>query len=167
MNLKKTGKVFTSKFVGTGPSSYKKRRIYRATVSQSLRNTNLSQSEVLQWRANWFLHIQHILQTMQFLSWYHMICDVAGFCAGYFITSNLIGTQALLSAQTQFSFSGSRKWPCLGPLEHFYILYVLINFFCCLCLLTYPSKVLKFFAAFAVILFLCVWLIRISLELAS
>jgi len=34
MNLK----VFTSKFVGTGPSSYKK-RIYRAAVSQSFRNT--------------------------------------------------------------------------------------------------------------------------------
>jgi len=36
MNLK----VFTGKFVGTGPSSYKK-RIYRAAVSQSLRNTVL------------------------------------------------------------------------------------------------------------------------------
>ena len=31
--LKKIGKVFTSKFVGTGPSSYEK-RIYRAAVSQ-------------------------------------------------------------------------------------------------------------------------------------
>jgi hypothetical protein len=39
MNLK-NGKVFTSKFVGTGPSSYKK-RIYRAAVSQRLRNTTL------------------------------------------------------------------------------------------------------------------------------
>jgi hypothetical protein len=38
--LKKIGKVFTSKFVGTGPSSYKK-GIYRAAVSQSLRNTGL------------------------------------------------------------------------------------------------------------------------------
>ena len=37
MNLK-NGKVFTSKFVGTGPSSYEK-RIYRAVVSQRLRNT--------------------------------------------------------------------------------------------------------------------------------
>ena len=36
--LKKIGKVFSSKFVGTGPSSYNK-RIYRATVSQRLRNT--------------------------------------------------------------------------------------------------------------------------------
>jgi len=36
--LKKNGKVFTSKSVGTGPSSYEK-RIYRAVVSQSLRNT--------------------------------------------------------------------------------------------------------------------------------
>ena len=38
--LKKIGKVFTSKFVGTGPSSYKK-RIYRAAVLQRLRNTGL------------------------------------------------------------------------------------------------------------------------------
>ena len=38
--LKKNGKVFTSKFVGTGPSSYKK-RIYRAAVSQRLRNTGV------------------------------------------------------------------------------------------------------------------------------
>jgi len=38
--LKKIGKVFTSKFVGTGPSSYEK-RIYRAAVSQRLRNTGL------------------------------------------------------------------------------------------------------------------------------
>ena len=37
----KNGKVFTSKFVGTRPSSYKK-RIYRAAVSQKLRNTVLS-----------------------------------------------------------------------------------------------------------------------------
>ena len=38
--LKKIGKVFTSKFVATGPSSYKK-IIYRAAVSQRLRNTAL------------------------------------------------------------------------------------------------------------------------------
>jgi len=37
---KKIGKVFTSKFVGTGPSSYEK-RIYQATVSQRLRNSGL------------------------------------------------------------------------------------------------------------------------------
>jgi hypothetical protein len=35
---KEIGKVFTSKFVGTGPSSYEK-RIYQAAVSQRLRNT--------------------------------------------------------------------------------------------------------------------------------
>jgi len=39
MNLK-NGKVFTSKFVGTGPSTYEK-RINRAAVSQRLRNTAL------------------------------------------------------------------------------------------------------------------------------
>ena len=38
--LKKIGKVSTSKFVGTGTSSYEK-RIYRAAVSQRLRNTGL------------------------------------------------------------------------------------------------------------------------------
>ena len=38
MNFKKNGNVFTSKSVGTGPSSYDK-RIYRAAVSQRLRNT--------------------------------------------------------------------------------------------------------------------------------
>ena len=38
--LKKIGKVFTSKFVGTGHSSYEK-RIYRAAVSQRLRNVAL------------------------------------------------------------------------------------------------------------------------------
>jgi len=42
MNLK-NGKVFTSKYVGTGPSSCEK-RIYRAAVSQSLRNTALDHS---------------------------------------------------------------------------------------------------------------------------
>jgi len=44
MNLKKIGKVFTIKFVGTGPSSYEK-RIYRAAVSQRLRNTGLEYIE--------------------------------------------------------------------------------------------------------------------------
>ena len=42
--LKKNGKIFTSKFVGTGPSSYKK-RIYRAAVSQRLRNTGILHDE--------------------------------------------------------------------------------------------------------------------------
>jgi hypothetical protein len=37
---KKFGKVFTSKFVGTGPSSYVK-RIYEAAISQRLRNTGV------------------------------------------------------------------------------------------------------------------------------
>jgi len=40
MNIKKLEKIFTSKFDGAGPSSFKK-RIYRATVSQRLRNIAL------------------------------------------------------------------------------------------------------------------------------
>jgi len=46
MNLKKIGNVFTSKFVGTGPSSYEK-RIYRAAVSRRLRNTALEDRNFL------------------------------------------------------------------------------------------------------------------------
>ena len=38
--VKKIGKLLTSTSVGTGPSSYEK-RIYRAAVSQRLRNTAL------------------------------------------------------------------------------------------------------------------------------
>jgi len=43
--VKKIGKIFKNKFVGTGPSSYKK-RIYRAAVPQRLRNSGLH------WRRN-------------------------------------------------------------------------------------------------------------------
>jgi hypothetical protein len=42
--LKKVEKVFTSKCVGARPSSYKK-RIYRAAVSQKLRNAALDKTE--------------------------------------------------------------------------------------------------------------------------
>ena len=38
--LTKIGKVLMSKFVGSGPSSYEK-IIYRAAVSQRLRNTGV------------------------------------------------------------------------------------------------------------------------------
>jgi len=38
--------LFTSKFVGTGPSSYKN-IIYRAAVSQRLRNTSIENQDRL------------------------------------------------------------------------------------------------------------------------
>jgi len=44
--LKKNGKVFTSIFVGTGPSSYEK-GIYQAAVSRMLRNTGLCHTGLL------------------------------------------------------------------------------------------------------------------------
>ena len=44
--LKQTGKVYTSTFVGTGSPSYEK-RIYRTAVSQRLRNTALSSLSLL------------------------------------------------------------------------------------------------------------------------
>jgi len=51
MNLK-NGKVFTRKFVGTGPSSYEK-IIYRVAVSQRPRNTGLAEVLVLQKMDQW------------------------------------------------------------------------------------------------------------------
>jgi len=44
--LKIIGKVFTSKFVGTGPSSYRK-RFYRAAVSHRLRNTDVRDGRII------------------------------------------------------------------------------------------------------------------------
>jgi hypothetical protein len=44
--LKKNGKVFTSNFVGTGPSSYDK-RVYQTAVLQGLRNTALDYLRLL------------------------------------------------------------------------------------------------------------------------
>ena len=46
MNFKKIGKVLTSKSVGTGSSAYEK-RIYRAAVSQMLRDTVLTHADDL------------------------------------------------------------------------------------------------------------------------
>ena len=45
-----------SKFVGTGPSSYKK-RIYRAAVSQKLRNTGV------EWRYTKFIKIKRFMKS--------------------------------------------------------------------------------------------------------
>jgi len=44
--LAKIGKVLTSKFVGTGPLS-REERIYRAAVSQRLRNTDIDDGGLL------------------------------------------------------------------------------------------------------------------------
>ena len=44
--LKKNGKILTSKSVGAGPSSYEK-SIYRAAASQRLRNTALGYKQNL------------------------------------------------------------------------------------------------------------------------
>jgi len=52
MNFKKIGRILTSKFVGTGPSSYEK-RIYWAAVSRRLRNTGIynSSHSMSSWKA--------------------------------------------------------------------------------------------------------------------
>jgi len=64
MNLKIIGKVFMSKCVGTGPSSYKK-RIYRAAVSQRLRNIVLQE---IKW------HV--LIPNASLLCFQHVVCVV-------------------------------------------------------------------------------------------
>jgi hypothetical protein len=49
MNFNKPGKVFTSKFIGTGPSSYKK-GTYWAAVSSKLRTTAIGLHGLLRGR---------------------------------------------------------------------------------------------------------------------
>jgi len=44
--IKKNGKLFTSKFVGTGPSSYEE-SIYRVAVSQRLGSTALNNAKTI------------------------------------------------------------------------------------------------------------------------
>jgi len=62
--LKKNGKVLTSKFVGTGPSSYEK-RIYRAAVSQRLRNSALGcTKEMNSGRKKWVWHVSSGRETV-------------------------------------------------------------------------------------------------------
>jgi len=58
--LKKNGKVFTSKFVGTGPSSYEK-RIYRAAVSQRLRNIGTKNPSLH------YFHLRNIISNAAFI----------------------------------------------------------------------------------------------------
>ena len=60
MNFKKNGKVFTSKFVRTGPSSYKKKKIYRAAVSQRLRNTDIRHDHGGRGEGYWTLNIYSV-----------------------------------------------------------------------------------------------------------
>jgi len=67
MNLKKNGKVFTSKFVGTGPSAYEK-RIYWAAVSQRLRNTDLERSREISKQFSGFIthFCPHLFRVIRF-----------------------------------------------------------------------------------------------------
>jgi len=62
--LTKIGKLFTSKFVGTGPSSYEK-GIYQAAVSRRLRNTALHVSN------KWLFIIRRLFVYTQHTVFYH------------------------------------------------------------------------------------------------
>jgi len=71
MNLK-NGKVFRSKFVGTGPSSFEK-RIYRTAVSQRLRNTGLHKAEFL---TEWVAASETISLTLLLLTYSALVCGL-------------------------------------------------------------------------------------------
>jgi hypothetical protein len=61
---KKIGNLFSSKFVGTGPSSYEK-RIYQAAVSRRLRNTAVHVSN------KWLFIIRSLFLYTQHTVFYH------------------------------------------------------------------------------------------------
>ena len=63
----KKWKGITSKFVGTGPSSYEKKRIYRAAVSQRLRNTSLGHTVSLSSAVSRIHHVAVFLQLLEYL----------------------------------------------------------------------------------------------------
>jgi len=68
MNLKKIGKVFTSKYAGPGPSSYEK-RIYGVAVSQRLRNSDVVGyiNFILQYKnKNPYIHVRKRFLEMKF-----------------------------------------------------------------------------------------------------
>jgi hypothetical protein len=66
------GKVFTSKFVGTGPSSYEI-RIYRATVLQMLRNTVLSKFIFLMFSSSASVSYHHFSSCKPINHWLMLI----------------------------------------------------------------------------------------------
>jgi len=72
MNLKEIGNIFTSKFIGNGPSSYKK-IIYRAAVSQRLKNTAVDNTSS-------YVYKTQALTTLCAFS--HLFCTTAFFLIG-------------------------------------------------------------------------------------
>ena len=69
--LKKNWKgIYEQIFFGTGPSSYKK-RIYRAVVSQRLRNTGIEYPPAKSWNThdNHYVHNYHTIRR-------YIACDV-------------------------------------------------------------------------------------------
>jgi len=60
MNLKKIGKVVTSKFGGIGPSFYKKKKSLWTAVSQRLRNTGLIRSGLPNKMVPCISHFSHV-----------------------------------------------------------------------------------------------------------
>jgi len=98
MNLKKNGKVFTSKFVRTGPSSYEK-RIYRAAVSQRLRNTELGGNQLSPNSSQRFATAHTAEISMQVLGCFR--------ADPFLLSGTSPGPPAHLTMQYQTTFSGA------------------------------------------------------------
>jgi len=89
MNLKNR-KAFTSKSVGTGPSSLEKKIIYRTAVSQRLWNTGLED------RVVWWLTINRLcvcrVETIQLI----VILTTWAFISAYFLSVRSLGYMGLI-----------------------------------------------------------------------
>ena len=101
--LKKIGKVLTSKFVGTGPLSYKKKN-YQATVSQRLRNTVLNYGRAM------IRMVSHRSLTME--AQVNSKASPDGICCG----QSDIGTGFSLSTAVLCHHSATALYPYLNHL---------------------------------------------------
>jgi len=91
MHLQKFRKVFTSKFLRTGPLSYKK-RIYRAAVSQRLRNTTLQLLSLAVRSDQTHLLLSPVPSLLEFLS---LPANFLMCCKNYAVPINMLHTGLL------------------------------------------------------------------------
>ena len=131
MNLK-NGTVFTSKFVGIGPSSYEK-RIYRAAVWQRLRNTEIEGFGGETWERNHLknldidgrMELKWIFKTIVRRAWTELVhlCRQTGFIkrGGFcWLDGDWFASQAVLHSMELVSMQGTEivvsfmlLWPCI------------------------------------------------------
>jgi hypothetical protein len=94
--------------------------------------------------------LHHMHQPMLALKWCHLMCDLAGSCAVYFIVLHVISTSVFLFEHVNSTVSFYNAWKCpfLGPLKDFWVEFAFISFcFCSFQPSAFCSATLNFLAA--------------------